>query len=112
MPALADDETFLRRVSLDLTGKLPAPEEIRAFLTDKNPDKRARQIYRLLASQASYVLSPEDMATLSTLAKTEGSKFTSALSAREAFRIFGAVREFCDGADQSDDITATVTRLS
>jgi len=51
LPALADDETFLRRVSLDLTGKLPAPEEIRAFLTDKNPDKRARQIDRLLASQ-------------------------------------------------------------
>ncbi|MFO0964147.1 MAG: DUF1549 and DUF1553 domain-containing protein [Gemmataceae bacterium] len=45
---LCDDATFLRRVSLDVTGALPTPEEIRSFLADKNPDKRARKIDELL----------------------------------------------------------------
>ncbi|MBI3823764.1 MAG: DUF1553 domain-containing protein [Planctomycetes bacterium] len=41
---LCDDVTFLRRVSLDVTGALPTPAEIRSFLTDKTPDKRAKKI--------------------------------------------------------------------
>jgi hypothetical protein len=45
---LADDVTFLRRASLDVTGELPAPEAIRAFLADTRPDKRARLIDDLL----------------------------------------------------------------
>jgi hypothetical protein len=43
-----DDATFLRRVSLDVTGALPAPEEVRAFLADKSPTKRAAKIEELL----------------------------------------------------------------
>jgi hypothetical protein len=46
---LADDATFLRRVSLDVTGELPTPEEVRAFLADQSPDKRAKTIDALLA---------------------------------------------------------------
>lgn len=45
---LCDDVTFLRRASLDTTGALPSPEEIRAFVADKNPDKRAKKIDELL----------------------------------------------------------------
>jgi hypothetical protein len=52
LPPSANDETFLRRVSLDLTGKLPAPTEVHAFLADRDLDKRARLIDRLLASDA------------------------------------------------------------
>lgn len=49
LPAeLCDDATFLRRVSLDVAGALPAPEEIRAFLADKEPLKRAKKIDELL----------------------------------------------------------------
>src|SRR4026207_804106 len=44
---LADDYEFLRRVSLDVTGRLPKPDEIRTFV--KSPD-RARKIDELLAS--------------------------------------------------------------
>jgi hypothetical protein len=51
-PPLADDATFLRRVSLDLTGTLPAPREARRFLADPDPAKRARVIDRFLASEA------------------------------------------------------------
>lgn len=44
------DEEFIRRVYIDVTGKLPPPEEVRKFLADDSPDKRARLIDRLLDS--------------------------------------------------------------
>src|SRR5215831_3181319 len=50
LPPVADDEAFLRRVCLDLTGKLPSPKEIEAFVADPDPHKRAKQIDRLLES--------------------------------------------------------------
>lgn len=49
--ALSGDEEFLRRVTLDLTGRTPSPAAIRAFLADGSPDKRARMIDRLLESE-------------------------------------------------------------
>lgn len=48
---MCDDSTFLRRVSLDLTGLLPTVERARVFLADEAPDKRARLIDDLLASE-------------------------------------------------------------
>lgn len=47
---LASDAEFLRRVSLDLTGRLPTPDQVRSFLADRSPDKRDRLIDRLLDS--------------------------------------------------------------
>src|SRR5689334_13996515 len=48
-PALpADDATFYRRLSLDLTGKIPASAEARKFLSDTRPDKRRQAIDRLI----------------------------------------------------------------
>ncbi|MBI3863480.1 MAG: DUF1549 domain-containing protein [Planctomycetia bacterium] len=46
----ADDRTWLRRVTFDLTGLPPAPEELDAFLKDESTDRRARVVDRLLAS--------------------------------------------------------------
>ena len=43
-----DDLEFIRRVSLDVAGTLPLPQEARAFLADKAADKRAKLIDRLL----------------------------------------------------------------
>ncbi|HYF00647.1 MAG TPA: DUF1549 and DUF1553 domain-containing protein, partial [Planctomycetota bacterium] len=48
---MADDATFLRRVSIDLTGRLPSAERAKAFLADKNPNKRDALIEELLASE-------------------------------------------------------------
>ena len=45
---VCDDETFLRRVTLDLIGLLPTPEERAAFLADPAPDKRARVVDSLI----------------------------------------------------------------
>lgn len=45
---VCDDATFLRRVTLDVTGALPDPQEIRAFLFDTGADKRAKKIDELL----------------------------------------------------------------
>ncbi len=46
----ADRATLIRRVSLDLTGLLPTPEEVRAFTADRTPDAYERAVERLLAS--------------------------------------------------------------
>jgi mono/diheme cytochrome c family protein len=46
----ADEITLLRRLSLDLIGLPPTPEEVDAFLADKSPDAYAKQVERLLAS--------------------------------------------------------------
>ncbi|NBO93007.1 MAG: DUF1549 domain-containing protein, partial [Planctomycetia bacterium] len=43
------DSEFLRRLTLDLVGTVPALEEITTFLADKTLDKRAKAIDRLLA---------------------------------------------------------------
>jgi hypothetical protein len=46
--ALCSDSAFLRRAYLDTIGALPTPDEVRDFLADTKPDKRARAIDRLL----------------------------------------------------------------
>jgi hypothetical protein len=46
---LSDDSTFLRRVTLDLTGLLPTPAEFDRFMGDQGADKRARRIDELMA---------------------------------------------------------------
>src|SRR5207302_769990 len=48
---LATDEEFFRRINLDLTGRLPVPDDIQAFVADKDPGKRDALIERLLYSQ-------------------------------------------------------------
>lgn len=46
----ADDGEFLRRVYLDLAGRIPTSDEARAFLADPAADKRAKVVDQLLAS--------------------------------------------------------------
>ena len=41
---LSSDEEFVRRVTLDLTGRLPAPETVTAFVADKAAGKRDKYI--------------------------------------------------------------------
>jgi hypothetical protein len=44
----ADDSEFVRRVYLDLAGRIPSVSEVRRFLSDRRPDRRQRLVERLL----------------------------------------------------------------
>ncbi|HYO82196.1 MAG TPA: DUF1549 domain-containing protein, partial [Bryobacteraceae bacterium] len=46
----AERRTLLRRLSFDLTGLPPTPEQVNAFLRDRSPDAYEKQVDRLLAS--------------------------------------------------------------
>src|SRR4029453_15257877 len=41
---VCDDTTFLRRVTIDIAGRLPTAEEAKAFIEDKDPAKRSKWI--------------------------------------------------------------------
>jgi hypothetical protein len=51
---IAADRVFARRVSLDLIGLVPTPEQLQAFVDDTRPDKRARLVRELLDDRAAY----------------------------------------------------------
>ena len=48
---MTTDYEFIRRVTLDLTGRIPTPEQVAAFVADNTPNKRARYIDSLLETQ-------------------------------------------------------------
>ena len=50
--AQCTDEEFLRRISLDVTGSLPLPKEIRSFVANRSPLKRSKKIDELLKRPA------------------------------------------------------------
>ncbi len=53
-PKPVSDGIFIRRVSLDITGLLPAPEKLAAFLADRAPEKRERLVRALLDGKQAY----------------------------------------------------------
>ncbi len=52
---MTNDNQFLRRIYLDVVGRIPTYDEAEAFLNDRSPDKRARLIDKLLDSEG-YVM--------------------------------------------------------
>src|SRR5688572_10968846 len=48
----ADDATLVRRLTLDLVGRIPTAAEADAFVGSSEPDKRAKLVERLMASPA------------------------------------------------------------
>ena len=49
-----DDKTYIRRVYLDVTGLLPSPENISAFVADPRSNKREVLVDKLLANNEGY----------------------------------------------------------
>ncbi|HWL74909.1 MAG TPA: DUF1549 domain-containing protein, partial [Burkholderiaceae bacterium] len=68
----ADRTTLIRRVTLDLTGLPPKPEEIDAFLADQSVDAYERLIDRLLASPAYGERWAQHWLDLARFAETDG----------------------------------------
>lgn len=53
-PRSVDDKTYIRRVYLDVTGLIPSPENIDAFVKDTRPNKREIVVDKLLANNEGY----------------------------------------------------------
>ncbi len=56
LPKPVDDRLFARRAYLDVVGLLPPPTEMKKFIADRDRDKRARLVRRLLADKEQYAL--------------------------------------------------------
>lgn len=53
-PGSTTDAVFLRRVSLDLVGLLPRPDELREFVNSDSPSKRSDKVAELLSRDIDY----------------------------------------------------------
>jgi hypothetical protein len=62
----ADDTAFLRRVTLDLAGRIPTAAEVESYLASTEPDKKARLVDRLMASPDFVYHTPNDMSCQAT----------------------------------------------
>jgi hypothetical protein len=69
---LCSDETFLRRVCLDITGLLPTQEQRQRFLSDRSPDKREQLIDQLLESNDFLDMWAMQLAELLQIRNTNG----------------------------------------
>ena len=49
---VCDDATYIRRVSVDISGRLPSLDEVNEFLADSDPEKREKLVDRLLGGTA------------------------------------------------------------
>ena len=47
---LATDSEFIRRVKLDVAGRIPSSDEVRDFVADRSPDKRQKLVQKLVGS--------------------------------------------------------------
>jgi hypothetical protein len=74
----ADRPTLLRRLSFDLIGLPPAPEEVEAFEADRSPDAYERQVDRLLASPHYGERQAQHWLDLARFADTDGFEFDEA----------------------------------
>jgi hypothetical protein len=68
----ADRESLIRRVTLDLTGLPPTPQEVDAFLADASPDAYEKVVDRLLASPRYGERMAGDWLDLARYADTHG----------------------------------------
>jgi uncharacterized membrane protein/mono/diheme cytochrome c family protein len=53
-PKAVDDRTYIRRVYLDVTGLIPHPDSIDAFVADQDPSKRSKLVSALLSRNHDY----------------------------------------------------------
>jgi hypothetical protein len=76
----ADDATLIRRLTLDLVGRIPTSGEVDAYTRSQDADKRARLVDRLMKSPG--------------FARHQGAQFETMLSPEGRVRDGGAFREY------------------
>jgi hypothetical protein len=92
----ADKATLLRRLSFDLIGLPPTPEELADFLADESPDAVAKVVDRLLASPHYGERWARHWMDLTRFAETNGYEFNT--DKPNAWRY----RDYCIDAFNSD----------
>lgn len=73
----ADRVTLIRRVTYDLTGLPPTPEDVERFLKDQSPDAYERLVDRLLASPEYGIRWAQHWLDLARFAETDGFEYDS-----------------------------------
>ena len=68
----ADDANFIRRVTLDLAGRIPATSEVQAYVQSTELDKKAKLVDRLLASPDFVFHQRNDLDAMLMAAKGDG----------------------------------------
>ncbi len=76
---LCTDEEFIRRVSLDVTGRLPTVDEYNAFLADTDPKKRDKLVDELLTRKEFVEIWVMKWAELLTIRTTNQISYKSML---------------------------------
>ncbi|RUL89326.1 DUF1549 and DUF1553 domain-containing protein [Tautonia sociabilis] len=82
----ADRPALLRRLSFDLTGLPPTPEQVNSFLSDPAPDAYERQVDRLLASPHYGERMAQHWLDLARYADTDGFEFDQTRPAMWRYR--------------------------
>lgn len=90
---LSTDGEFLRRVWLDVAGVPPAAEEVRRFLADKDPKKRARKIDELLDRPEYAEVWALKWADLLGIRSEDPGVIATALTPREVWKYYRWIRE-------------------
>ena len=68
----ADDSTIIRRLTLDLTGRLPSPSAVQHYVNDTTADKRSQLVDRLLQSEEFNEFWTHRVALLFRVPQTKG----------------------------------------
>lgn len=101
----ADDTTFLRRVTIDLTGRIPTVAEVHEFLSDSSSSRREKAVDRLMASGVYY----RSMATFWRRAWVPQADTREFASVTTPFEAWLAIR-LRDGARYDELVTETLTQ--
>jgi hypothetical protein len=90
------DEEFARRVFLDVVGTVPTPKQVREFVSDDEPGKRARLVETLLASPgyARHAANQWGGVLVGATDATNGREYNGALFRRWLEQQFAANRPF------------------
>ena len=80
--AQATDQEFLRRLFLDLTGEIPAPNDVAEFVANSGADKRIEMVYRLLQDESYDFLLFDEMSYMFKYEYLDVEPVVKALQAR------------------------------